>query len=71
MIFDNGSRIIYRLSGTGTAGATLRVYIEKYESDSAKHHADPQDALKSMIAFAGNAAGIEAHTGRAAPTVIT
>ncbi len=71
LIFDNGSRIIYRLSGTGTAGATLRVYIEKYESDSAKHHADPQDALKSMIAFAGNAAGIEAHTGRAAPTVIT
>ena len=71
LIFENGSRIIYRLSGTGTAGATLRVYIEKYEADKAKHHADPQDALKSMIAFARNAAGIEANTGRAAPTVIT
>jgi phosphoglucomutase len=71
LIFDNGSRIIYRLSGTGTAGATLRVYIEKYEADAAKNHVDPQDALKSMIAFARNAAGIEAHTGRAAPTVIT
>ena len=71
LIFDNGSRIIYRLSGTGTAGATLRVYIEKYEADAAKHHADPQDTLKSMIAFARAAAGIETHTGRAAPTVIT
>jgi phosphoglucomutase len=71
LIFENGSRIIYRLSGTGTAGATLRVYIEKYETDLAKHHADSQDALKSMIAFARNAAGIETHTGRAEPTVIT
>jgi phosphoglucomutase len=71
LIFENGSRIIYRLSGTGTAGATLRVYIEKYEADASKHHADPQDALKSMIAYARNAAGIEAHTGRAEPTVIT
>jgi phosphoglucomutase len=71
LIFENGSRIIYRLSGTGTAGATLRVYIEKYEADSAKHHADPQDALQSMIAFARHSAGIEAFTGRATPTVIT
>ncbi len=71
LIFDNGSRIIYRLSGTGTSGATLRVYIEQYEADKARHHADPQDALKSMIAFASNTAGIEAYTGRTAPTVIT
>ena len=71
LIFDNGSRIIYRLSGTGTAGATLRVYIEQYEADKAKHMLDPQDALKTMINFARNAAGIEAHTGRAEPTVIT
>jgi phosphoglucomutase len=49
----------------------LRVYIEHYEADKAKHHADPQDALKSMIAFARNTAGIEANTGRATPTVIT
>jgi phosphoglucomutase len=71
LIFENGSRIIYRLSGTGTAGATLRVYIEQYEADAAKHHADPQDALKSMISFANNVAGIQQHTGRSAPTVIT
>jgi phosphoglucomutase len=71
LIFENGSRIIYRLSGTGTAGATLRVYIEKYEADKSKHNADPQVALSSMISFARNAAGIESHTGRAEPTVIT
>jgi phosphoglucomutase len=71
LIFENGSRIIYRLSGTGTAGATLRVYIERYEPDAAKHDADPQHALQSMITFARNAAGIENYTGRSAPTVIT
>jgi phosphoglucomutase len=71
LIFENGSRIIYRLSGTGTAGATLRVYVEKYEADVTKHHLDPQVALKDMIAFAGHAAGIAHHTGRNAPTVIT
>ena len=71
LIFDNGSRIIYRLSGTGTAGATLRVYIEQYEADKTKHMLDPQVALRDMITFARNAAGIEAHTGRAEPTVIT
>jgi phosphoglucomutase len=71
LIFENGSRIIYRLSGTGTAGATLRVYIEKYEADVKKHHADPQDALKSMIDFSSNTAGIAAITGRSQPTVIT
>jgi phosphoglucomutase len=71
LIFENGSRIIYRLSGTGTAGATLRVYIEQFEPDPAKHHADPQVALKSMISFANNVVGIQQHTGRSAPTVIT
>jgi phosphoglucomutase len=71
LIFEDGSRIIYRLSGTGTAGATLRVYIEKYEPDATKHNADPQVALKPLIAHARHAAAIEKFTGRSAPTVIT
>ncbi len=70
-VFENGSRIIYRLSGTGTAGATLRVYIEKYEADLAKHDIETQAALAGLIAQANTMAAIEANTGRAAPTVIT
>jgi len=69
--FSDGSRIVYRLSGTGTEGATLRVYIERYESDPARHDQDPQDALADLIALAGELAGIEARTGRDRPTVIT
>ena len=71
LIFDNGARIIYRLSGTGTSGATLRVYIENYEADAAKHGLDPQVALASLITMARNVSEIENRTGRAAPTVIT
>ena len=71
LIFDNGARIIYRLSGTGTSGATLRVYIENYEADAAKHGLDPQVALAKLITMARNVSEIEKRTGRAAPTVIT
>ena len=71
LIFENGSRIIYRLSGTGTSGATLRVYVESYEADTTKHMIETQTALSHYIALARNIAGIEMHTGRAAPTVIT
>ena len=71
LVFDNGGRIIYRLSGTGTAGATLRIYIESYEADTAKHHTDPQIALADMIKLSRTVSGIEARTGRNAPTVIT
>lgn len=71
LIFENGSRIVYRLSGTGTAGATLRVYIESYESDAAKHDQDPQVALDSLINLARNIPDIAGHTGRSEPTVIT
>ena len=42
--FDDGSRIVFRLSGTGTEGATLRVYLERYEADPGRHDRDPQDA---------------------------
>ncbi len=71
LIFDNGSRIIYRLSGTGTAGATLRVYIEKYEPNVARHNDDTQATLADLIALSRSIASIEKFTGRTAPTVIT
>lgn len=71
VLFKDGSRIIYRLSGTGTQGATLRVYLEKYEPDASKQNQDPQKALADLIKIAGDIAGIAAFTGRTAPTVIT
>ncbi len=69
--FTDGSRIVYRLSGTGTKGATLRVYLESYEPDSAKHDKDPQQALASLITIADEVAQIRTLTGRDKPTVIT
>jgi phosphoglucomutase len=69
--FTDGSRIVLRLSGTGTHGATLRVYLESYEPDVAKQSLDPQIALKDLIAIADELAHIRELTGMAAPTVIT
>jgi len=69
--FDDGSRIVFRLSGTGTEGATLRVYIERYEADPDKLGQDTQEALADLIALADNIAGIRSITGRETPTVIT
>jgi phosphoglucomutase len=71
LIFADGSRIIYRLSGTGTAGATLRVYIERYEPDAHRHAIETQEALADLIALSRSIAEIEPRTGRAAPSVIT
>jgi phosphoglucomutase len=71
ILFADGSRIVYRLSGTGTSGATLRVYIERYEPDPARHDLDTQAALAELIALAGTLAEIERHTGRTEPSVIT
>lgn len=71
LMFGEGTRIVYRLSGTGTAGATLRVYIERYEADATRHGFDPQVALADLIALAGSIAGIKEHTGRNEPDVIT
>lgn len=71
VIFEDGSRIVYRLSGTGTEGATLRVYIERFEPDAARHDQDTQETLADLITLAGQIAEIEARTGRAKPTVIT
>jgi phosphoglucomutase len=69
--FTDGSRIVFRLSGTGTQGATLRVYLESYEVDPAKQQSDPQTALAPLIAIAESVAQIRALTGREQPTVIT
>ncbi len=69
--FDGGSRIVFRLSGTGTRGATLRVYIECYEPDPARHGQPVQEALAPLILSARELAQIEARTGRAEPDVIT
>ena len=71
ILFTDGSRIVYRLSGTGTSGATLRVYIERYEPDPARHDLETQGALAGLIAAAADIAEIARYTGRDAPTVIT
>jgi phosphoglucomutase len=69
--FTDGARIIYRLSGTGTEGATLRIYLERYEADPAQHLLDTQQALADLITCALQLGEIRARTGRDAPTVIT
>lgn len=69
--FAGGGRAVLRLSGTGTVGATLRVYLELLETDPAQLHRDPREALAPIIAAIDAIAGIGAHTGRDAPDVIT
>ncbi|MGJ0517203.1 MAG: alpha-D-glucose phosphate-specific phosphoglucomutase [Methylomicrobium sp.] len=69
--FTNGSRIVFRLSGTGTVGATLRIYLEKFEADSSKHDQDAQEALAELIDLAEQFCEIKKRTGRTEPNVIT
>jgi phosphoglucomutase len=69
--FTNGSRIVFRLSGTGTSGATIRLYVEQYEPDPAKHDQDTQAALADLIQIADELSQLKATTGRDQPTVIT
>ncbi len=69
--FESGSRIVYRLSGTGTDGATLRVYIERYEGTAGDLVKDTNDALEELILTSRILAGIERFTGRVEPDVIT
>jgi phosphoglucomutase len=71
LLMEDGSRAVFRLSGTGTAGATLRVYLERYEPDPARHGLATADALSDLIALAEGAARIRHHTGRDGPSVIT
>jgi phosphoglucomutase len=69
--FADGSRIVLRLSGTGTVGATLRLYLERYEPAHGQHDLDTQSALSFLISLADRIAGIRERTGRDAPSVIT
>ena len=70
-VFTDGSRFIFRLSGTGSSGATVRLYIEQYEKDAKKQDVDAQVALKPLIDIALATSKLSAFTGRNAPTVIT
>jgi len=69
--FTNGSRIVFRLSGTGTVGATLRIYLERFEADAQKHDQDAQTALAELIELAERFCQIKQRTGRGEPDVIT
>jgi phosphoglucomutase len=71
ILFEDGSRIVFRLSGTGTEGATLRIYLEAFEPDHSKHDMDAQDALAEMIQIALQISELKQRTGRDTPTVIT
>ena len=71
IIFDSGSRIVFRLSGTGTEGATLRLYLERYEPDVAAQSVETQAALAPLIEIAQRLARIRDHTGRDKPSVVT
>lgn len=69
--FVNGSRMVFRLSGTGTVGATLRIYLERFEPDVAKHNQDAQIALADLINLAEQFCEVKKRTGRIEPDVIT
>jgi phosphoglucomutase len=71
ILFDGGSRIVFRLSGTGTSGATIRVYIERYEPADGDLDRETGDAIADLVAAVETLAGITRHSGRTAPDVIT
>ena len=71
ILFEGGSRVVFRLSGTGTTGATLRVYLERYEPASGDLDRETGDMLADIVAAADEIAGITRHTGRTAPDVVT
>jgi phosphoglucomutase len=71
IVMTDGSRIVLRLSGTGTEGATVRLYLERYEADPARHNLDTQAALAPLIAIAEQVSELKRRTGREQPSVIT
>lgn len=71
ILFTSGARIIFRLSGTGTAGATLRLYVESFERDPARHDRDAQQVLAPYIDAALQVSRLRERTGRTGPTVVT
>jgi phosphoglucomutase len=71
LLFDDGARVIFRLSGTGTDGATLRVYLESFEADVAQQNQPTQQKLADLMAVAESVAGIAQRTGMSGPSVAT
>lgn len=71
VLLQGGSRVVFRLSGTGTEGATLRVYLERYVADASQHEVPTQTALAPLVELAGTLANIVPITGRNAPDVIS
>jgi len=71
LLFDDGARVIFRLSGTGTEGATLRLYLESYENNPVLQNAPVQQKLAELAAIAEQVAGIRKRTGMAEPSVTT
>jgi phosphoglucomutase len=71
IVMTDGSRIVMRLSGTGTEGATVRLYLERYEADPARHNDDTQAALAPLIAIAEQLSQLKQRTGRQTPSVVT
>ncbi|OYR10514.1 alpha-D-glucose phosphate-specific phosphoglucomutase [Brucella grignonensis] len=69
--FEGGARVVLRLSGTGTSGATIRIYIERYEADTAKHNLDTQETLATLIDAAEQISEVKKRSGRTEPSVIT
>lgn len=69
--FSSGSRIVVRLSGTGSSGATIRLYIEQHSSDPSTYDLDAQDFLKAEVAFATGLLKFKEHVGRDEPDVKT
>lgn len=70
-MYPDGSRIIFRLSGTGSVGATIRIYFEKYEADPTKLNQPTDKALSDLITYGLQLSKIKEFTGRTEPTVIT
>ncbi|XP_004297463.1 PREDICTED: phosphoglucomutase, cytoplasmic [Fragaria vesca subsp. vesca] len=70
-LFEDGSRLVFRLSGTGSEGATIRLYIEQYEKDPSKISRESSEALAPLVAVALKLSKMQEFTGRSAPTVIT
>ncbi len=71
IFLKDGARIVYRLSGTGTSGATLRIYLERFEKRPEHQDKDPQIALTDLIVFSRLLPDLEAHLGRTIPDVVT
>ena len=71
VVLTDGSRVVFRLSGTGTEGATLRVYLERHEPDASRQDLPAQEALQPLVALAEAVAKVRHYTGMDHPSVMT